>query len=211
MDILLVDDDAVDRQTIKQVLEQNHSITRLAEAETVEQGLSLLNEKPYDVILLDYRMPEVDGIEMVMRLRDRPNLGQTAIVMMSRSDDEQVALDCLHAGAQDFLQKREITASRLKRALLHARKRFELERELYESYCKVKDMAQTDALTGLYNRYHFEDALNIAIANNKRQMHSVALMVLDLDRFKYVNDRYGHDAGDALLTQVVGRINRCLA
>ncbi len=210
MDILLVDDDAVDRQSIKQVLEQNPSITRLSEAETVEQGLCLLNEHNYDVILLDYRMPEVNGIEMVTRLRDRPNLGQTAIVMMSKSDDEQVALDCLHAGAQDFLQKKEITTVRLKQALLHARKRFELERELYESYRKVKDMAQTDALTGLYNRYHYEDALNNAIKNNKPQTHSVALMVLDLDRFKYVNDRYGHDAGDALLLEVVERIRRCL-
>lgn len=210
MDILLVDDDAVDRKAIRRVLKQNHSINLLSEAETVEQGLKLLNEQSYDVILLDYRMPKVDGIEMVIQLRDRPNLGQTAIVMMSNSDDEQVALDCLHAGAQDFLQKGEINASRLKRAILHARKRFELERELYESYCKVKDMAERDALTGLFNRYHFEDALNMAIANNQRHEHSVALLILDLDRFKYVNDSYGHDAGDNLLQQVVQRIQGCL-
>lgn len=210
MDILLVDDDAVDRKAIIRVLEQNHSINLLSEAETVEQGLNLLNEQSYDVILLDYWMPQVDGIEMVIQLRDRPNLGQTAIVMMSNSDDEQVALDCLYAGAQDFLQKGEINASRLKRAILHARKRFELERELYESYCKVKDMAERDALTGLSNRYHFEDALNMAIVNNQRHEHSVALLILDLDRFKYVNDRYGHEAGDALLTQVVNRIQSCL-
>jgi len=210
MNILLVDDDAQDRAAVRQALEESHSIAMLSEAETVEQGMALLNQHRYDVMVLDYRMPHADGIEMVLQLRERPDLGKTAIVMMSNSDDENVALKCLHAGAQDFMQKGEITAPKLRRSILHARKRFELERELYASYCKVKDMAETDALTGLFNRYHFEDALNVAITNNKRSECSVALLILDLDRFKYVNDSYGHEAGDALLKQVAKRIQRCL-
>jgi diguanylate cyclase (GGDEF)-like protein len=210
MDILLVDDDAMDREVVKRVLKNNQDVSVLHVACSAEEGLKAAANGNFDVLLLDYSMPKIDGIEMVIELRSRPNLGETAIVMMSSSDDEVLALSCLQAGAQDFITKSEITSARLKRSIIQARKRFELEKKLFDSFCQVRELAEKDSLTGLSNRYHFEEALKVSIANNKRYQANIALLLLDLDHFKNVNDTYGHDAGDKLLKQVVVRISQCL-
>ena len=130
----------------------------------------------------------------------------TAIVMMSTSEEEQMALDCLRAGAQDFIVKGDITPARLRRAILNAKTRFELEKKLYLSYKKVKQLAEKDSLTGLANRYMFDESLKFVIAVNNRCHKQLSLLLIDLDNFKYVNDTYGHDIGDLLLQKVVGRI-----
>jgi len=210
MEILLVDDDAIDRETVKRALSKNEDAPRLHEVCSAEEGLKAVENKRFDVLLLDYRMPKVDGIEMVIELRSRPNLGEMAIVMMSNSDDEVLALSCLQAGAQDFITKSEITSAKLHRAIIQAKKRFELEKKLYDSFCQVRELAEKDSLTGLSNRYHFEEALKVSIANNKRSQHNIALLLLDLDHFKNVNDTYGHEMGDNLLKHVVDRISLCL-
>jgi diguanylate cyclase (GGDEF)-like protein len=210
MNILLVDDDSVDREIVKRALKSSSDSTVIVEVTTAEEGLTTLKQQQFDVVLLDYMMPQVDGIEMVLALRERSDLGDTAIVMISMSDDEQLAIDCIQAGAQDFVAKTDISPTKLKRAIIQAQKRFELEKKLFDSYCQVKELAEKDSLTGLYNRYHFDKALKIYLANNVRFEKSVALLLLDLDHFKNINDSYGHDAGDELLKKVVIRINSCL-
>ena len=141
MEILLVDDDAIDRETVKRALSKNEDAPRLHEVCSAEEGLKAVENKRFDVLLLDYRMPKVDGIEMVIELRSRPNLGEMAIVMMSNSDDEVLALSCLQAGAQDFITKSEITSAKLHRAIIQAKKRFELEKKLYDSFCQQQTFA----------------------------------------------------------------------
>jgi diguanylate cyclase (GGDEF)-like protein len=210
MNILLVDDDAIDREVVKRALRNNKDVSSLHEVSSAEDGLKAVENDRYDVLLLDYRMPKVDGIEMVIELRSRPNLGETAIVMMSASDDEVLALACLQAGAQDFITKGEITAAKLKRSIIQAQKRFELEKKLYSSFCQVRELAEKDSLTGLSNRYHFEEALKVSIDNNKRTQTTIALLLLDLDHFKNINDTYGHETGDKLLKSTAARINQCL-
>lgn len=209
MNVLLVDDDSMDREIVKRALKNNEDITTVHEASSAEEGLNAVNNHHFDVLLLDYRMPLIDGIEMVIELRSRPNLGKMAIVMMSSSDDETLALSCLQAGAQDFITKGEITASKLKRAIIQAKKRFELEQKLYDSFCQVRELAERDSLTGLSNRYHFEESLKTSIINNQCLKHTIALLLLDLDHFKKVNDTYGHEMGDKLLKKVVERISQC--
>ncbi|MBQ0799265.1 MAG: EAL domain-containing protein [Porticoccaceae bacterium] len=206
MDILIVDDDRADREHLRRTLKRNDAECRIVEALTVEEGLERFREQAFDVILLDYRMPKRDGIEMLLELRSEPKENSTAIVMMSTSEEEQLALDCLHAGAQDFLVKSDITSARLGRAILNAQTRFELEKKLYHSYQKVKQLAEQDNLTGLANRYLFDESLKFILANTKRGEQKLALLFIDLDNFKYVNDAHGHDVGDDLLKKVVTRI-----
>jgi len=210
LNILLVDDDIVDRKLIKRALRNDISVTNIHEVSCAVEGLEIAQSGSFDVLLLDYMMPEIDGIEMVIALRARTDLGKTAIVMMSSSEDDDVALSCLHAGAQDFITKSEITSSKLKRSILQAKKRFEMEKKLHDSFCQVRELAEKDSLTGLSNRYHFEDALKISLDNNIRTNQIISLLFLDLDHFKNINDTYGHDMGDLVLQEVVTRINKCL-
>jgi diguanylate cyclase (GGDEF)-like protein len=211
MKVLIVDDDVVDRKVVKRTLcASSDSHHEVQEATSAAQGMSLLSSSQFDVILLDYRMPEVDGIEMVSDMRAKPDMGNTAIVMISAYDEPSLALDCIEAGAQDFLAKNEITLSKLEKAILFANKRFEIEQRMHKSYLAVKKMAEKDPLTGLSNRYHFEETLKILIASNKRVTSKVALLALDLDNFKHINDTMGHAAGDKVLQQSVKRIRKCL-
>lgn len=210
MKILLVDDDQVDRAAVTRTLKKGDFGADITEALTVDEGLELYANDDFDLVLLDYRLPQRDGIEMILELRSEQKNTSTAIVMMSTTEEETIALDCIKAGAQDFLVKSEISVNRLRRAILHATTRFELERQLVDTYQKVKRLAETDFLTGLPNRYYFDESLKQAIVSNRRGQHKVALLLFDLDNFKLVNDSFGHDMGDVLLKKVASRIKGCL-
>jgi diguanylate cyclase (GGDEF)-like protein len=210
LNVLIVDDDSIDREMIRRALQKDHLDIVFQEASTVDEGIALYDQSKFDVVLLDYHMPRRDGIEMVLELRGRMRNYGSAVIMMSSSEDEKLALACLRAGAQDFIPKSEVNSARLRRAVIHSQVKFNLERELRQSYNKVKQLAESDALTGLANRFLFDEALKIALANNKRNQHILALILIDIDRFKFINDAHGHDVGDELLQKLVTRINGCL-
>jgi len=210
MNILIVDDDIVDREHIKRTLRKTEQNCHFVEAESVDEGLEAFKSQQFDIILLDYRMPQRDGIELLLELKSDPQGCSVAIIMLSNSEEEKLALECVQAGAQDFLLKVDVTASRLNRAILQAKIRFELEQKLFQSYKSAKKIAEHDTLTGLANRYSFEEALRGSVTNNSRDKEIVALLLFDLDKFKYVNDTHGHDVGDELLREVAKKISACL-
>lgn len=210
MNVLIVDDDYVDREHIKRTLGKSIETCVFTETESVDEAITAFRDNPFDIVLLDYRMPQRDGIELVLELRNEHANKGVAIIMLSNSEDEELALDCVRAGAHDFLPKNEITSSRMRRAVLQAQTRFELEQKLYQSYRDAKKLAEHDSLTGLANRYLFEETMKVSVANNQRNQFKLAMLLIDLDHFKYINDTHGHDIGDLLLTSLVDRINGSL-
>ncbi|MBL4908331.1 MAG: EAL domain-containing protein [Sneathiella sp.] len=206
MNVLIVDDDLIDREHIKRVLLKGDSSCNIVNAETVDDGLNKLKAQNFDVILLDYNLPQRLGIEFLEEFSSDNALSSTAVIMISTSEEENLALQCIQSGAQDFLTKAEISTFRLRRAILNVTARHELEQKLYKSYQRAKELAEIDSLTGLANRYVFDLSLKQGILNHRRGINSLALMLIDLDHFKYVNDTYGHDVGDQLLKDVVERV-----
>ena len=125
MDVLIVDDDYFDRQHIKRILNRGTTCV-IDEAQTVDEGLDKIKQQSYDVILLDHTFPQRNGIELLLELKGESFLNPLAIVMMSNSEDELLAINCIKAGAQDFISKTEITPFRLHRAIINAQTRFTL-------------------------------------------------------------------------------------
>ena len=204
--LLLIDDDQLDRMAVVRALKRGTVRYEITEAESATIGLKYAAERKFDAILLDYRMPDMDGIEVLRQLRS--GRGQrVAVLMLSRLEDEVLAEICLDAGAQDFLLKDEVDHRRLSRALRQARQRNQIEEALQASRNELMELSEHDQLTGLTNRRGFERALTAATARATRGAGEFAVVLLDLDDFKSVNDTDGHDVGDALLIEVTRRLS----
>ncbi len=210
MNILIVDSDKKDREKLKRILKSGRSRCVVDEATTVDEGLAVFNKKHYDIVLLDFHMPNRDGIEMLLELRNEKRSDSTALIVTSKEENETLALNCLHAGAHDFIAKEDITWARIRRAVTNASTRHDLENKLLESYQNAKKMAEYDTLTGLANRYLFDESTKTAILANERSNTKLAVVFIDIDNFKFINDAYGHDIGDLFLRKVVERIRSSL-
>ncbi|MDY7540173.1 EAL domain-containing protein [Undibacterium sp. 5I1] len=203
--LLLIDDDALDRQSVMRSLRQSAVVCEIVEATNAQSGLAFASEQHFDAILLDYRLPDQDGIEVLRLLRNGP-FESVVILMLSGVDDELIAERCLQLGAQDFLLKTEVTGRGLIRSVRQARQRYVIENELKESREQLRQLSEHDQLTGLINRRGFELALETAVARVRRSKSNLAVLLLDLDDFKSVNDTLGHEAGDRLLIEIARRL-----
>ena len=206
MNLLLIDDDELDRQIVIRALQQSPLVTQIVQACSAAEGLKLAAAQLFDAVLLDYRLPDKDGLAVLHHLRSGEFAG-VAIIMLSRQEDEVLAEHCLEAGAQDFLLKDEVNARRLARAVRQAKHRFLIETALKSSSEQLRQLSEHDPLTGLANRRGFEMALAAAMAREQRDRAGLAVLLLDLDDFKSVNDTLGHEAGDILLVEVARRLD----
>src|SRR5436190_297915 len=161
-----------------------------------------------DLVLLDIMMPKIDGIEVARRVKHNPDLPFIPIIMQTALDSTENKVEGLEAGADDYITKPidfpELKA-RLRSMLRIKRLQEEIEereRELMEANERLRHMSQTDALTGLDNRRHIETRLEEMYEHSKRLGEPFSCVMVDLDKFKSVNDTYGHQAGDAVLRQL---------
>jgi diguanylate cyclase (GGDEF)-like protein len=206
MDILIIDDDSVDRMSaIRALKDAGFNAGVIDQAETGEKGIQKALAKDYDAILLDYHIPPFTGIEILREIRG--SLGNSAaIVMLSHNNDDALALSCIEAGAQDFIMKSEVSVTRLKRSILIASERNALEKQVEKGNIQLRVLAERDTLTGLRNRYVFDTTLSSELERAKRNKSQLALLFLDVDNFKRVNDALGHQAGDEFLQAVARRL-----
>jgi two-component system cell cycle response regulator len=172
-----------------------------------EQALQRIQESPPDLILLDVMMPKIDGIEVARRVKGDRSLPFIPIIMQTALDATENKVEGLEAGADDYITK-PIDFAELK-ARVNSMLRIkrlqdaleERERQLLEANERLRHMSQTDGLTGLDNRRHLEERIDEMFEHARRLNEPFACVMCDLDRFKSVNDTYGHQAGDAVLKQ----------
>ena len=206
MKLLLIDDNDLDRLAIIRTFKKTEWNIQITQASSATEGLNRFEEDDFDGVLLDYRLPDMDGLDTLRLLVKHPNHHAAILILTGGMENAELEQQCIEAGAQDVLFKSEITHKHLTRAIVHARTRHLLERQLRESHSRLRTLAENDSLTGLANRYYFDESLRTAIPRAKRLNDQLALLFLDLDNFKIINDSLGHDAGDQLLKEVARRL-----
>jgi two-component system cell cycle response regulator len=170
-----------------------------------EEALAKVEASPPDLILLDVMMPTIDGMEVARRIKGNPNLPFIPIIMQTALDSTEDKVEGLESGADDYITK-PIDFPELKarlRSMLRIKRLQEAleerERQLLEANERLRYMSQTDGLTGLDNRRYLEERLEEMFELAKRLNEPFSTVMFDLDRFKSVNDTYGHQVGDLVL------------
>ena len=206
--ILIVDDHEDNIEVLKVRLESWGYLT--ASAYNGHDALAYVVATPPDLILLDVMMPEISGIEVARQIKSNGALPFIPIIMQTALDSTEDKVEGLEAGADDYITK-PIDFAELKarlRSMLRIKRLQEAleerEKELLEVNQQLLFMSQTDALTGLDNRRHLNERIDEMFAHAKRLGEPFSLVMCDLDKFKSVNDTYGHQAGDEVLKQLAG-------
>ena len=207
MRILLIDDDQQDRRSVIRALDKSIVDFDVKEASTAASGLELLEKSTFDLVLLDYRLPDGNGIDVLQEIRSVEGKG-VAVIVISQHEDDSFVEECLDAGAQDFLLKDEVNTRRLIRAVKQAQQRYSIAQALNASHEKLRLVSERDPLTGLGNRRGFQLAMESFSRRVDRGDCNLALLMLDLDDFKIINDRLGHDVGDQVLLEVAERLKK---
>lgn len=202
MTALVVDDSNLYRGILVKDLQKLHINT--LEASSGKEALDIIenSEDTISLLLTDYDMPGMNGIELVNVLREKFPEDVLSIVALSASSDNNVLPEFIKTGANDFLAKPH--------NFTELNVRINSNLDTLELFQKTKDLANKDFLTGSYNRRYFFESSEAIIAKNARKDQNIALATLDIDNFKVVNDTYGHDVGDVAIKEIVTVLNKTL-
>jgi len=200
--ILIVDDQEANVQMLEQMLHDAgyRCITSTMDPHAV---CALHRDNHYDLILLDLQMPGMDGFQVIEGLKEIATDGYLPVLVITAQPGHK--LRALAAGAKDFISKPfDLMEAKTR---IHNMLEVRLLYKQLEHYSRtLESLALHDALTGLPNRRLLMDRLSLAIAHAHRNKSTMAVMYLDLDGFKQINDTLGHDAGDTLLRMVADRL-----
>ena len=204
MRILVADDDYINRRILERFLTKwGYEVIT---AENGNEAWEKLQDKDGPrLVILDWMMPGMDGADICREVRKRDGPTYTYILMVTAKVQKQDVLQGLDAGADDYLTK-PFESNELRARLRTGRRILELQEELVHSRDRLQHEASHDTMTGVWNHTAILEILQAELARSQREKLSVGVLLLDLDYFKNVNDRYGHLAGDAVLREVARRL-----
>lgn len=194
--VLVVEDSLAQRQELAALLRrQNLSVVATPDP---EEALTVLRQDDgaLKLAMVDYFMPGMDGIALTRRMRELRPRGELAIIGLSVASDESLPVQFLKAGADDFLVKPFAVEALNTRVSLHL--------DMVETVAALHRQSTCDYLTGLSNRRLFFSQAPALVDSARRDREKVAVGMIDIDDFKAVNDRHGHEAGDAVLLRIAG-------
>jgi two-component system cell cycle response regulator len=201
--VLIVDDDPLTREHIS-TLVQNAGFEVLV-AESGRDALLQLRRDYCPIVISDWQMPDMDGVQLCRAIRDESFPGYVYLMLLTARDAQQDILHGLDAGADDYLTKR-ITEAELVARLRTAKRIVALEQSLRENLEEKRRQATTDALTGANNRHYFDKHLGRELKRVRRFGGWLSVLLLDIDLFKSINDQFGHGVGDEVLVHFAERV-----
>ena len=202
--ILIIDNRKAVAERIKSALSGRHEVS-IAEDEDRAVGIATGQEVPFELIIVNLDMENVDALRICSQLKSLEKTRQTPILIIVDPDDHQRLLRALDLGVNDYLIRP------IDKQELLARVNTQIRRCRYAEQLRVSvqtslEMAVTDALTGLYNRRYMETQLGHLVTHSVNRGKPLAVLAVDVDFFKPVNDTHGHDAGDRVLQELAARM-----
>jgi len=200
--VALVADDATEIAILREMLVEEFDVDAIEE---VDPHLAGLRTTDYDIIIVDLGVESMDALRLVSQLRSLDETRFTPILGVVYSGDMRRLVRALDMGVNDYIARPIDGHELIARMRTQYKRKVSLDR-MHKSYQQSLELAVTDQLTGLSNRRYLQSRLPAMVQEAKRSNEPLALLILDIDRFKSINDERGHDAGDAVLRE----FGRCL-
>lgn len=207
--ILVIDDSRVARQLIVDTLRESGLCETFYEAANGREGFEQLCAQPVDVVLCDLEMPGSDGFSFLALIGAREELRDIPVIMLTGHECSDKKVRGLEKGASDYVTKPFEAAELIARVKVQLKIKA-LQDSLRESNRQLERLSLTDHLTGLANRRHFTTTLEREFGHSQRTGVPLALVLLDIDHFKKINDTFGHQQGDEVLAALAGLLQRSL-
>jgi len=196
--VLLVDDQMIVARAVRQLFAQDPDIA-FHYCPSPHQALERAETLHPTVILQDLVMPDITGLELVRKYRATPATAEIPIIVLSTKEDPITKSQAFAEGANDYLVKLPDRIELVARIRYHSK--------AYRALTALREQATRDTLTGVWNRRMIFDALEREVARAEREHTPLSVVMADLDKFKSINDRFGHQMGDAVLQQASRRLS----
>ncbi|AWB65028.1 diguanylate cyclase response regulator [Saccharobesus litoralis] len=197
--VYLLEDDPDDVYLVKELLNKTTFARKyqVKDFNTVEALNKTIHIMVPDIILVDLNVTDSFGLDTLVQVRQCYK--KTPIIVLTGSDENEFGEKAIHLGAQDYLPKSDLTTNFLCRSIRYAKERFSLIESL-------SNQVSIDQLTLINNRRSLDERLNSLFDEGQRYNRSFAILFIDLNKFKEINDNYGHSAGDQLLKLLAARL-----
>jgi len=196
--ILYVEDEDGIRNQLTKFLK--YFSTSLYLASNGKEGLALYKEYNPDIVISDIKMPIMDGIEMVKSIK-KINPKQHVVFITAHSESE-FFINAIDMHVNGYILK-PVNLDTLEAKLEEIKEHIELKRYYIKHQRELEERAYKDGLTQIYNRRYFEEEFDREIARYKREKTPLSIFMFDIDKFKHINDTYGHQRGDDILKELV--------